>query len=140
MIIFIPLCYLISSLLFDILVTDTDAQSYIHRSPSDVLASAEREKREKYGAASGDRRATFTPLCVSVDGMMGREATKFVQHLADQLSHKWGSNYSSVVNWVRTRLSFAIIRATILCLRGSRTKWRPVDMLDGSPLNLIMQD
>ena len=53
----------------------TDTQSYIHRSPSDVLVSAEREKREKYGAASGDRRAIFTPLCVSVDGMMGREAT-----------------------------------------------------------------
>ena len=25
------------------------------------------------------------PLCVSVYGMMGREATRFVQHLADQL-------------------------------------------------------
>ena len=31
--------------LFDIRVTDTDAQSYIHQSPSDVLASAEREKK-----------------------------------------------------------------------------------------------
>ena len=126
--------------LFDIRVTDTDAQSYIHRSPSDVLTSAEREKREKYGAASEDRRAIFTPLCVSVDGMTGRDATKFLQHLADQLSHKWGSNYSSLVNWVRTRLLFAIIRATILCLRGSQTKWWSVDMLDGSPLNLIMPD
>ena len=28
----------------------------------------------------------FTSLCVLVDGIMGREATRFVQHLADQLS------------------------------------------------------
>ena len=33
------------------------------------------------------RRALFTPLCVSVDGMLGKEATKFVQHLADELSY-----------------------------------------------------
>ena len=59
-------------------MTDTDAQSYIHRSPSVVLASAEREKRDKYGAASEDRRAIFTSLCVSVDGMLGRETIKFV--------------------------------------------------------------
>ena len=38
------------------------------------------------------------PLCVSVNGMMGREATRFVQHLVDQLSRKWDSNYSSLVN------------------------------------------
>lgn len=126
--------------LFDIRVTDTDAQSYVQRSPSDVLASAEREKRVKYGQACEDRRALFTPLCVSVDGMLGREATKFVQHLADQLSYKWNYNYSSLINWVRTRLSFAVIRATILCLRGSRTKWRSVHMFDGSPLNLIMNN
>ena len=124
--------------LFDIRVTDTDAQSYVHRSPSDILAGAEKEKREKYGQACEDRRALFTPLCVSVDGLLGREATKFVKHLADQLSFKWHSNYSMLINWVRTRLSFAIIRATILCLRGSRTKWRAVNLLDSSPLDLIM--
>ena len=76
-------------------MTDTDAQSYIHRSPFDVLASDERGKREKYGAACEDRRAIFTPLCVSVDGMMGREATKFV-HLANQLSHKWAIAHLSI--------------------------------------------
>ena len=65
-----------------------------------MLASAEREKREKYGAASGDRRAIFTPLCVSVDGMMGREATKFVQHLADQLSH-----YNSVSQRISNKMA-----------------------------------
>ena len=92
----------------------------------------------KYGQACEDRRALFTPLCVSVDGMLGKEATKFVQHLADELSYKWNSNYSSIINWVRTRISFAIVRASILCLRGSRTKWRSVSMFDGSSLNLIM--
>ena len=59
--------------LFDIRVVDTDARSYCARSPRDVLGSAEVEKR-KYLQACQDRHATFTPLCVSVDGMLGSEA------------------------------------------------------------------
>lgn len=81
--------------LFDIRVIDTDAQSYSNMSPIDVLVNAEREKKEKYGAACNKRRAIFTPLCVSVDGMMGREANRFIQHLVDQLSLTWEKNYST---------------------------------------------
>ena len=46
-------------------------------------------KKKKYSQACQDRRATFTPLCVSVDGMMGDEATAFLQWIADLLSAKW---------------------------------------------------
>ena len=56
--------------LFDIRVVDTDARSYLARSPRDVLCSAEGEKKCKYLQACKNRRATFTPLCVSVDGML----------------------------------------------------------------------
>ena len=60
--------------LFDIRVVDTDALSYCARSPKDVLGTAEGEKKCKYLQASQDRRATFTPLCVSVDGMLVPQA------------------------------------------------------------------
>ena len=127
-----------SEALFDIRVIDTDAQSYSNRSPSEVLLAAEGEKKRKYHQACSERRAQFTPLCVSVDGMMGNEAAIFIKRLAERLSSKWGKNYSIVLCWIRTRLSFAVLRATILCLRGSRTKWRSISVTDGSPLNLIM--
>ena len=40
--------------------------------------------------------------------------------------------------WMRARLSFAILRATNLCLRGSRTKWRSAfGMDDGAGLPSI---
>ena len=58
--------------LFDIRVVDTDARSYHDRSPRDVLGSAEVEKKRKYLQACQDRRTTFTPLCVSVDGLVLR--------------------------------------------------------------------
>jgi len=63
--------------LFDIRVVDTDARSYRACSPRDVLSSAEGEKKCKYVQACQDRHATFTLLCVSVDGMLGSEAEFF---------------------------------------------------------------
>jgi hypothetical protein len=83
--------------LFDIRVTDTDAQSYRNLSPSDVLSTAENEKKKKYLDACTIRRATFTPLCISVDGMLGREANVFVKRTAEMLSLKWGTNYCQIL-------------------------------------------
>ena len=60
--------------IFDVRIVDTDASSYRSRTLPDVLQSAELEKKRKYLQASQDHRATFTPLCVSVDGLLGKEA------------------------------------------------------------------
>ena len=53
--------------LFDVRVVDTDAASYVNRSVSTVLASAEEEKKRKCLSAAELRHASFTPFvgCVS---------------------------------------------------------------------------
>ena len=107
---------------FDVRIVDTDAPSYRSRTPPDVLQTAELEKKRKYLQACQDRRAAFTPLCVSVDGLLGKEADFFIHRLCDFLSIKWERPFSLVMNWIRARLSFAILRATLLCVRGSHTK------------------
>ena len=125
--------------LFDIRVVDTDAQSYVNRSPKEVLGTAEKDKKAKYSVACEERRALFTPLCFSVDGLMGTEAEVFLKRLGDRLAVKWEKSYSEVMGWVRARLSFAILRASILCLRGSRTKWRGLGLEDGAPIGLARE-
>ena len=70
-----------SEALLDICVVNTDAQSYLSRSQSDVLAKAEEEKKAKYLSACEARRALFTPICVSVDSMVGRKANAFLMRL-----------------------------------------------------------
>ena len=70
-----------TEVLFDIKVVNTDAQSYLSKSAIDVLTMAEKEK-VKYQSAYEARRAIFTPLCTSVDGLMGREAITFVKILS----------------------------------------------------------
>ena len=107
-----------SEVLFDIRVIDTDAQSYLTTAPNLVLFRAEGEKKQKYSAAATARRAHFTPLCFSVDGLTGSEAICFLRRLAGGLSSRWDRTYPEVLCWIRTRLAFAILRATGLCVRG----------------------
>ncbi len=71
--------------------------------------------------------------------MLGVEAEVFVKKIADSLSVKWDQSYGEVMGWMRSRLTFAILRSTILCLRGSWSKWRCLGVEDGAPLRLIMQ-
>ena len=118
--------------LFDVCVTVT-ASCFCHS-----LSSAEKAKKKKYSEAAALHRASFTPFVVSADGVLGREANFCIKHLAQKLAHKWEKSNSEVLRWMRARLSFAILRATNLCLRGSRTKWRSAfGMDDGAGLPCI---
>ena len=101
-------------------------------SPVAVLASAEAEKKRKYCDACTERRATFTPLCFSVDGLAGDEAACFLKHLGRSLAVTWERHYGEVIRWLRARLAFALVRATNVCIRGSRTKWRSLGLEDGA--------
>ena len=82
---------------FDVRVVDTDAQSYVGRSPTEILITGERENKAKYAEVCLERRALFTPLCVSVDGLLGCETSSFIKRLADQLWSKWDMSYSTIV-------------------------------------------
>jgi len=67
-----------------------------------------------------------------VDSVLCSEANFFLNRLAEQLAVKWEKSYGVVMCWVRTRISFAILRATMLCVCGSRTKWKSLGLLDGA--------
>ena len=53
-----------------------------------TFGSAECNKKKRYSQACQNWRATFTLLCVSVDGMMGHEATAFLKQMSNLLSAK----------------------------------------------------
>ena len=116
---------------FDVCVVDTDAPSYRCQA---VLQGAEDEKKQKYSNACVARRASFTPLCVSVDGLLGNEAAFFIRRLANSLSAKWEKPFSVVMGWVRAHLAFAILHATMVCVRGFCQKWRSSAIMDGALL------
>jgi len=59
---------------------------------------------------------------VSVDGLFAPETRFFVRRSSDNLSLKWELPFSVVSGWVRAHLSFAILRAALLCVHSSHTK------------------
>jgi len=66
-------------------------------------------------------QGTFTPLVFSTTGGMAEECRRYHSRLAELLAIKNGEDYSTTIAWVRTKVSFAILGAALLCLRGSRT-------------------
>ena len=85
-----------------------------------VLARHEREKKRKYLQDCLNERTDFTPFVVSVDGVLWRETTLFLKQLARHLRERWDKPLSQVLNFINTKMSIAILKASHQCLRGSR--------------------
>ena len=119
--------YLISKFFILILLI-----TIIH-SPETILETGAKEKKRVYEQAVVERKGNFTPIVLSVDGLLHREAEHFLKRIAANLAHKWEKTYSQTCGYVRARLAFAIIRATRLHLRGPQVKWRSgLGMDDGA--------
>ena len=69
-----------------------------------------------------------------MDGLTGGEASSFIKKLTSGLAARWDKNYSNVLGWVRERLGFVLVRATVMCLRGSSTHWRSLGFEDGAAI------
>ena len=80
-------------------------------------------------------RHVFTPLILSTTRGMEREAQTFYKHLEDMLSHKREVTYSNLMGWLRCKLSFTILRSTMMCIRGSRSsRYHPISVPLTQPL------
>ena len=53
---------------------------------------------------------------------MGREAEVVFKKFAGMISTKTDKRYSVVIGWLRTRVSFSLLRSALTCLRDSPAK------------------
>ena len=63
-------------------------------------------------------KATFDPALFLKSGGMLNKCKQFVNRLADLIARKRKDRYCDVVRHVRTRIRFAILRSTLIALRG----------------------
>ena len=63
---------------------------------------------------------SFTPLVFTTSGVMSYECTRYHKALAEKLSEKKNERYDIIMRYLRVKLSFLSLKATLLCLRGSR--------------------
>lgn len=106
----------------DVRVFNPLAKSYTKQTLSATYNSIEKQKKGKYNERIINvEHGTFTPLVFSCFGGMGVEAKRFYNRLSEKIAEKRNDPISVATNWVRTRLSFSLLRSALLCIRGSRS-------------------
>ena len=124
----------------DIRVMHPNSPTYINKDIDQVYKTHEREKKRTYNENIIQvEKGSFTPIVVSTFGGMGQEAEKYHKRLAELIAEKRNENYSHVVNYVRTRLRFCLLKSVLTSIRGVRGKSRKENISPISSLsfNLI---
>ena len=113
-----------SRTLFDVRVFHPNAMSAQAMALPSQYSKHERLKRRAYEERVRNvEGSSFVPLIFSTSGGMGPAATTTFKRLAHLLSDKLNIPYSGMMNFLRCRLSFALLRSAITALRGSRRKF-----------------
>ena len=109
---------------FDVKVFNPYAPSNRTSTVQKCYIRHEREKRRSYEERIREvELSTFTPIVFSTSGGAGPAATVMMRRLASLIAEKKGLSFSIIMNWIRSRFSFSLIRSTIACIRGSRYKY-----------------
>ena len=114
-----------------------NADSYKNLTPEQIYKLHQNNKKCLYSSRVLEvERGTFTPLAFTTTGGMSDECQRFHSRLAELLAVKKQDNYASTITWIRTRVSFAILRSALVCLRGSRSKRRTTPNIQETDLEL----
>ena len=109
---------------------DTRIFDPMARSHRDLPLEAAHRRNESEKTRAYEERiqnvdqGSFTPLVFTTSGGMGPRARAFYSRLAEVMAEKKKQPRSSVVAWMRCRLSFSLLRSALLCLRGTRSSTR----------------
>ena len=64
---------------------------------------------------------TSTSLMFSVNGRMAKERLKFHKFVSEKIANKSGCRYEKVLSIIKRKLSFLILHASLMFVRGSRS-------------------
>ena len=111
---------------FDIRVTHPKADLLSVTKAKEHLAANEREKKRQYGERVNTiERGSFTPLVFSTSGMVGRECGRFLKDLVAAIADRNSDlQYAHVMNILRCKLAFCLLRWNVTCMRGCRASYK----------------
>jgi len=128
---------------FEFRVFNPNARSYLADSPATLHQTFAKARSREYKQRINEVDCgDFVPMIMSSTGGMGEDMQLAVKHLAKTLALKRNETYSKVAGLVRCQFSFALARAALLCLRGSRSlrcRYRLQEALDG-PADLALHE
>ena len=109
---------------FDVKVFNPFAKTYLNMKLDAAFNQNERGKKTAYNQRVIDiEHGSFSPIVLSAYGGCGRETERVVSKLIEKLAEKKDVPRSTMANYIRTKLSFELVKSQVMCLRGSRKLW-----------------
>ena len=106
---------------FDVRVLHPNAPSYQSTSISSLYNNHEHEKMRKYASRIMTvEKGSFTPLIYSTFGGWGPQATAYLKRLSSLIANRRNEDYHHVVNHIRTRVRFSLLKSVLVAVRGER--------------------
>ena len=106
---------------YDVRVLHPNAPSYQTTSIPTLYKNHENEKIRKYNSRIITvEKGTFTPLVYSTFGGCGPQAKRYHKRLAELISRKRNEDYHYVINHIRRKVRFCLLRSVLIAIRGER--------------------
>ncbi len=108
----------------DVRITHPTAPSNMTIPVDKLLLKNETEKKTKYGSrVINTERASFIPLVFTTAATTAPECNRFHKRLAELIANKRKESYNNVINYIRTRVSFAMLKSILVSIHGVREKY-----------------
>jgi hypothetical protein len=116
---------------FDVRVTHSGAKSNSTVPLEQLLKRNENEKKRKYSSrVINTEKSSFVPLVYSTAGSVAPECEKHHKRLAEMISNRRKEKYADIINFVRTKVRFALLKSVLMAVRGIRgrntNKYTPI--------------
>ena len=108
---------------YDVRVLHPNSQSYMNTTMPKLYEKHEKEKMKKYSSrVITVERASFTPLVYTTFGGWGPQAQRYHKRLASLIASKRNEDYRYVINHIRLKVRFSLLRSVLIAVRGERGK------------------
>ena len=126
----------------DVRIFNPLAKSYQGQDLKAAHSSNEKLKKRAYNQRIIDvEHGCFTLLVFSCFGGMSRECSVFFKHLTMLIADKRDAPIYEVSSFIRTRISFSLLRVAIICIRGHRSSKKEIyDKIADTEISTTVQD
>ncbi len=105
----------------DIKVFHPNCKAYVSKDINKLYLQHENIKKRDYNErVLNVEHGSFTPIVFSTTGGAGPEANRHHKRIATLMAKKKKEEYSKIINYIRTRLRFNLLKSILVALRGVR--------------------
>ena len=122
----------------DIMITHPNCSAYINKPIHQVYKQHEQTKKRKYNERIVHvEKGTFTPIVGSTFGGWGPEANIHHKRIATLMAEKKNESYADVINYIRTRLRFSMLKSILMAVRGVRGRSKKAAPISEISFNMV---